>query len=225
MATLIQNELLRNRNMVFADRREGGSQLAVMLRNAVSPDSLVLAVPSGGVPVGLVIANTLGLYFDLVLVRKVQIPWNTEAGFGAVNMDSDLILNEHLMSLLNLSDDQIERQVKTTMTTIKERNKKFRHNRPFPEITDREVIVVDDGLASGYTMRAAILFLRKRMPGLITVAVPTGSAATVKMLLGEVDTLCCLNIRESYPYAVASAYRNWQDLEDEDVLKLLGENK
>ena len=223
MATLIENEKLRNRNRVFANRSEAGLQLAEMLRNVVDPDSLVLAIPSGGVPVGLALARTLGLDFDLVLVRKVQIPWNTEAGFGAVNMDADLIINEHLLYLLNLSGDQVERQVKTAMATIEERNTKFRQNMQFPDIADRAIILVDDGLASGYTMKAAIAYVRKRNPGAINVAVPTGSADTVKMLLQEMDTLCCLNIRESYPYAVAAAYRNWHDLEDEDVIALLGE--
>lgn len=225
MATLIENTILRNRNSVFADRRDAGLQLAEKLRDRVSPDTLVLAIPSGGVPVGIEIAETLGLDMDLILVRKVQIPWNTEAGFAAVNMDSDLFVNEHLLSLLHLSDDQIERQVKITMDTIEQRSRKFRRKRPFPDITDRAVILVDDGLASGYTMRAAIAYVRKRRPGSVAIAVPTGSADTVEMLLREVDILCCLNIRESYPYAVASAYRNWYDLEDEDVLALLDRNK
>ena len=221
MATLIENVELHNRNQVFADRAEAGRQLAEMLRKTARPDTLVLAIPSGGVPVGLEIARRLALDFDLVLVRKVQIPWNTEAGFGAVNMDSDLFLNEHLLSRLNLSSEQIEQQVKTTMATVEERHIKFRQNKPFPDIAARHVILVDDGLASGYTMRAAIAYLRKRKAGSITLAVPTGSAATVKMLLREAETIYCLNIRESYPYAVASAYRNWYDLEDKDVLELI----
>lgn len=221
MTTLIENRELRNRDSVFADRRDAGLQLAEMLRESIGPEALVLAIPSGGVPVGREIAEALGLDLDLVLVRKVQIPWNTEAGFAAVNMDSDQFMNEHLLSLLNLSEDQIEHQVKKTMATIVKRNRKFRQNRPFPDITDRPVILVDDGLASGYTMRAAIAYVKKRNPASITVAVPTGLADTVKMLLREVDALYCLNIRESYPYAVASAYRSWNDLEDDDVLALL----
>ena len=221
MAELIENLELHNKTRIFADRAEAGLQLAEMLRKTARSDALVLAIPSGGVPVGLKIAQTLALDFDLVLVRKVQIPWNTEAGFGAVNMDADLFLNEHLLSLLNLSSEQIERQVKKTMATIEQRHRKFRQNKPFPDIRARHVILVDDGLASGYTMRAAIVYLRKRNPGSITLAVPTGSADTVNTLLKEVDTLCCLNIRESYPYAVASAYREWYDLENEDVLELI----
>jgi len=225
MATLIENVGLRNRNSVFADRHDAGLQLAERLRQTVGSDSLVLAIPSGGVPVGLEIAETLGLGLDLILVRKVQIPWNSEAGFAAVNMDSDLFINEHLLSLLHLTDEQIEQQVKKTMATVEQRNIKFRKNRPFPDITGRAVILVDDGLASGFTMRTAIAYVKKRKPISVAIAVPTGSADTVKMLLREVDILCCLNIRESYPYAVASAYRNWHDLEDEDVLTLLDRGK
>jgi predicted phosphoribosyltransferase len=218
---LIENIGLRNRNSVFADRRDAGIQLAEMLRQKLKPDALVLAIPSGGVPVGFEIAEALTLDLDLILVRKVQIPWNTEAGFAAVNMDSDLFVNKHLLSLLHLSEDQIDNQVRKTMATIAERDRKFRQSRPFPDISDRSVVLVDDGLASGYTMRAAIAYVKKRKPGSISVAVPTGSADTVKALLREVNVFCCLNIRESYPYAVASAYRNWYDLDDEDVLRLL----
>ncbi|PLX47263.1 MAG: hypothetical protein C0612_11010 [Desulfobulbaceae bacterium] len=95
--------------------------------------------------------------------------------------------------------EQIDRQVKTTMATIEQRHRKFRYNKPLPDIAARHVILVDDGLASGYTMRAAIAYLRKRKPGSITIAVPTGSADTVKMLLREVDTICCLNIYVDIP--------------------------
>jgi putative phosphoribosyl transferase len=224
MAELVENNELRNRISVFADRREAGTQLAEMLRQKLEPETLVLAIPSGGVPVGLEIAEALGLGFDLILVRKVQIPWNSEAGFAAVNMDADLFVNEPLLSLLHLSEDQINRQVRKTMATIAERNHKFRQDRPFPDIAGRPVVLVDDGLASGYTMRAAVAYVKKRNPGRISIAVPTGSADTVHALLKEVDLICCLNIRESYPYAVASAYRSWYDLEDEDVLELLKKN-
>jgi len=222
MAELLENETLRDRTHVFADRNDAGRQLAEVLRTITGTDSLVLAIPSGGVPVGFEIAAALGLDFDLMLVRKVQIPWNTEAGFAAINMDADLFVNEHLLALLNLSEDQIESQVNKALATIEQRNVKFRQNRPFPEVAGRAIILADDGLASGYTMKAAVSYLRRRKPVSITVAVPTGSAETVKMLLREVDTLCCLNVRGGYPYAVASAYRDWHDLDDDEVIRILG---
>ena len=160
MAVLIENKELRNRERVFADRSDAGRQLAEILRHRTGRGTLVLAVPSGGVPVGLEMAQGLELDYDLLLVRTVQIPWNTEAGFAAVNMDADLIINEHLLSMLNLTSHQVQDQVKKTMATIEQRNTKFRQNRPFPDITGRNVVLVDDGLASGYTMRAAIAYIK-----------------------------------------------------------------
>lgn len=221
MGLLIDNAELRNRIGIFADRTEAGLQLAEALRGRAGADDLVLAIPSGGVPVGLQISRSLNLDLDLVLVRKVQIPWNTEAGFGAINMDSDLLTNKPLLNMLNLSAEQIDHQVQKTVATLDKRNALFRGNRPFPDLNNRPVILVDDGLASGYTMRAALTYVRKRNPAGLTIAVPTGSADTVHELLREVDTLCCLNIQESYPYAVAAAYRHWHDLTDRDILNLL----
>jgi putative phosphoribosyl transferase len=222
MGKLIEKTELRNRVGIFADRTDAGQQLAKALRSIAGSGDLVLAVPSGGLPVGLEISRALNLDLDLILVRKVQIPWNTEAGFGAMNMDSDLLTNKLLLDMLDLSSEQIEHQVQKTAATLDRRNALFRKNRPFPDMGGRSVILVDDGLASGYTMRAALAFVRKRNPGCLTIAVPTGSADTVHDLLREVDTLYCLNIRESYPYAVASAYRHWYDLTDQDILNLLG---
>ncbi|MGW8161085.1 MAG: phosphoribosyltransferase [Desulfobulbales bacterium] len=221
MSLLIENTELRNRVGIFADRTDAGLQLAEELRSYTGSNALVLAIPSGGVPVGLEITESLGLDLDLILVRKVQIPWNTEAGFGAVNMDSDLLMNEPLLNMLNLTREQIEQQVEKTVATLEKRNDLFRQNRAFPELNNRHIIVVDDGLASGYTMRAALAFVKKRNPASLTIAVPTGSADTVRELLNEVNTLCCLNIRESYPYAVATAYRDWYDLTDDDVMNLI----
>jgi len=221
MGLLIENAELRNMTGIFADRADAGQKLAEALRGSAGPDDLVLAIPSGGVPVGLEISHSLGLDLDLVLVRKVQIPWNTEAGFGAINMDSDLLMNKPLLNMLNLSPAQIDHQVRKTVATLEQRNDLFRQNRAFPDLNKRRVVLVDDGLASGYTMRAALTYVRKRNPAGLTIAVPTGSADTVRELLKEVDTLCCLNIRETYPYAVAAAYRQWHDLTDQDVLNLI----
>jgi len=221
MSELIEDKTLRNRTGVFADRFEAGRLLARKLERFRGSKPLVLAIPSGGVPVGSEISRELDLDLDLLIVRKVQIPWDTEAGFGAVNMDGDFLVNEGLLMSLHLSEEEVEEQVAKTRATIARRDEKFRGGRPFPVVAGRPVMLVDDGLASGYTMRVAIAFLKKRNPSAIIVAVPTGCGATVRELLPEVDTLCCLNIRDSYPFAVASAYRRWRDLTDRDVLDLL----
>ncbi len=220
---LVEDHSLRNRTEVFEDRQDAGKKLAPYLKEYKNSHAIILAIPSGGVPIGKEIQKALDLDFDLLIARKVQIPWNTEAGFGAINMDGDLILNEPLYQSLNLSQEVMRVQARKAMQSITERNELFRKGREMSNVFGRPVILVDDGLASGYTMRVTIDYLKKRGPQEIVVAVPTGSADSVKRLLPEVDRFICLNVRESYPYAVASAYRYWYDLTEEDILGLLEE--
>jgi putative phosphoribosyl transferase len=223
MGILIEDPELHNRTRVFADRDEGGARLAEKLRRFEGRATIVLALPSGGVPIGKAIQQEINCDFDLLVVRKIQIPWNTEAGFGAINLDNDILINEPLLYALHLSDAEIQAQIDKTKTILQRRNELFRRGRPFPDLRKRPVILADDGLASGITMRAAIEFVRKRDPATVVVAVPTGSSDTVDKIIQEADRIVCLNVRESYPFAVAEAYRLWYDLNEEEVLKLLNE--
>ncbi len=221
MENIVENSSLRNATYVFKDRREAGILLAGLLTGYGGSNAIVLAIPSGGVPVAHEIQRTLSLDLDLIIVRKAQIPWNPEAGFGAVNLDGDVMLNRELIRLLKLSDRSIDRQIKKTVEILKSRDSIFRQGKAFPDIRNRTVILIDDGLASGYTMRAAVTFVKKRTPAEIIIAVPTGSCKTLQGMSTEVDSTYCLNIREGFPFAVADAYRVWHDLTDEDVLDLL----
>lgn len=221
MPNIIEAPHLRNRDFVFADREEAGRRLARLIEVDAAADGLLLAIPSGGVPVALALQPSLMWPLELLLVRKVQIPHNTEAGFGAVNLDGKRFFNEKLLDALHLSWEVVDNQVRNALRTIRQRNTLFRCDKPFPDIFGKEIIIVDDGLASGYTMLAAISFVRDRRPESISVAVPTGMSDTVAQIAGEVDRLYCLNIRESYPFAVANAYMNWYDLTDREVLHLL----
>lgn len=221
MSNIVEDKNLRNKVKVFEDRSDAGKKLSYFLSDYKNSNSIVLAIPSGGVPVGKEPTNFLLLEFELLIVRKIQIPWNPEAGFGAMNLDGDLILNEKLLQYLELSDDEIKAQIKKTREILKKRNELFRNNKPFPSLKDKTAIIVDDGLASGYTMLAGIEYVKKRDPQKTIIAVPTGSFRTVKKLSELVDFIYCLNIRESYPYAVADAYKNWYDLSDEEVLRIL----
>jgi predicted phosphoribosyltransferase len=219
---LITEDAYRDKVYVFEDRADAGRQLAHKLRGHKNTSAMVLAIPSGGVPVASEIAKYLNLQLDLILVRKVQIPWNTEAGFGAVNPDGEVIFNDALLMNLNLNEDEINAQAQKTRDTLEKRDRLFRKNRPFPSIKDKEVIIVDDGLASGYTMLSALMFIRRRKPQKVTIAVPTGSQRTVDRILKDVDQIVCLNIRTGFYFAVAEAYKNWYDLTDEDVQDILG---
>ena len=223
MGTLIEDMRFRDRQFVFEDRDDAGERLASALEAYKSTDALVLAIPSGGVPVGAKIARHLDLPFDLLIVRKLQIPFNTEAGFGAMTLNGEVLLNNELVRSLGLGKDAINATIHATKEILERRNKLFRKGRPMPDCRGMTVIITDDGLASGYTMRAAVQTVRGMSPLKIVVAVPTGSAWTVEAVRREVDELVCLNIRGGQRFAVAEAYRNWYDLSDKEVLRTIAE--
>jgi putative phosphoribosyl transferase len=225
MGSLVEDQTLRDKINVFRDRAEAGRKLGEKLESFRGSDGLILAIPSGGVPVAMEIARMVSLPLDVIIVRKLQIPFEPEAGFGALGPEGEVIFNDNLLKQLRLSDEEIDQTKRRTFDVIRKRNKLFRAGRAFPETADRTVILVDDGLASGYTMLTAIQSVKKRKAAKVVVAVPTGSARTVEMLLSGVDELVCLNVRTGYSFAVADAYRLWHDLTDDEVLSLLNQGR
>jgi len=221
MQKIVEDNSLRDRLYIFKDRKEAGMLLAQRLLGYKGTDGIVLGIPSGGVPVAAEVAKAIVLPLDLIIMRKVQIPYNPEAGFGAVGPDSKVLLNEELLRSLDLSEKEVEQQIQMTMNIIKRRNELFRKGLPFPSVKNRVVIIVDDGLASGYTMLSAIDFVKRHEPQKLVVAVPTGSERTVDFILPNVDELICLNVRSGLSFAVADAYENWYDLEDDEVISIL----
>jgi len=222
MATIVEESVLRERMSVFRDRFHAGKLLAEKLREyAGQRNVILLAVPAGGVPVGYVIAKELGIKMDAIVVRKVQIPWNTEAGFGAVTWDGEAVLNDRLIAQLGLAEKTIAESVSKTKRVIDERQRGFRGDRPRPDLNGKVVVLVDDGLASGFTMLAAARSIHKQQPKRIVVAVPTASLGAVRLLSPEVDEIVCLNMRSGPVFAVADAYKNWYDLTDEEVTEIL----
>lgn len=220
-ATIVEDPKLRNKSWVFKDREEAGSHLAGMLEQFRGKDAVVLAIPSGGVPVGLAVASHLELPFDLLIIRKIPIPGNPEAGFGAISLEGDMFLNESMVRMLRLSKEEIDELADQVRAELQARNSVFRENRPLPELKGKTVILVDDGLASGYTMMTAARMVRRREPSQIVVAVPTASLSTIELLAQEEDMIVCPNIRSGYSFAVADAYEDWYDLSREEVVGLL----
>ncbi len=221
MEIIIEEKTLHNEVFVFKNRHDAGKRLAEKLVQYKDTNSIILPIPSGGIPVGKELAKSLNLPFDLIIVRKLQIPWNPEAGFGAINLDGDMILNEQILDSLSLSQKDIEHIEEKTKETLEKREELFRKGREFPIVKGQCCILVDDGLASGYTMLAAVRFIKRRNPVELVVATPTGSYNTVNRIASEVDRIACLNIREGIPFAVADAYKQWHDLSDKEVLELL----
>lgn len=225
-AKIIEDITFRDRVFVFRDRFEAGKLLADKLRDYAGDKSvIILAVPAGGVPVGYSAAKELAVSMDVLVVRKIQIPWNTEAGFGAITWDGKIVLNDDLVTQLELTEDEIKTSILNTKENLQARLRKFRGDKPMHDLADKVVILVDDGLASGFTMLAAARSVREKKPKKIIVAEPTASLGAIKLLLPEVDEIVCLNIRTGSSFAVASAYEKWYDLTDEEVMKILSEKQ
>ncbi len=219
-----EDSSLRDHAPVFRDRWEAGERLGKYLAHFPGiDDPLVCPIPAGGVPVGIAVSRALRSPLLPLVVRKVQIPWNTEAGFGAITWDGRVFLNEDLLGRLCLTPDRVEAAIGRARANVRERMARFGSGISFPDPGDRSCIIVDDGLASGYTMVAAVSALRSRRPRRILVAVPTGSAAAVRRVADLVDDLVCLNIRSGYSFAVADAYEEWYDLPEEEAVRMLVE--
>jgi putative phosphoribosyl transferase len=224
MVQLFEDPALRNRQQVFRDRTDAGKRLAVFIHDHISvQDPLICAIPAGGVPIGFELAVAFRARMFLGVVRKLKVPWNPEAGFGSMTWDGKVYLNQELVRLLALTDDEIQQAVSETRKNIRERIKQFTGERPSPAVRGRTIIITDDGLASGYTMMAAVEALRTDVPHKIVVAVPTGSSGAVAVLSGMADILVCLNLRQGSPFAVADAYQSWYDLDDEEVIRYLAD--
>jgi predicted phosphoribosyltransferase len=223
MGIIIDNPRLRDQRFVFSDRHDAGRKLGALIKSRpLLQDPVVMAIPAGGVPVGVEIARILCVPIGLAIVRKIQIPGNTEAGFGAVTWDGQVLINEQLRATLGLSQGDLDTAIAATRRNIRERIARYTTGRPFPDLKKKCVILTDDGLASGYTMLAAIASIRTMHPERVIVAVPTSSASSAELIAREADEVICLNIRSGYRFAVAEAYRHWYDLDDLEVIAELG---
>lgn len=214
---------LRNRVRVFRDRASAGKVLAEMLEEFRSSDALVMGVPAGGMAVAVEIARELHLPLDIAVVSKITLPWNSEAGYGAVAFDGTVKLNQELLSHLNLNEKEIQRGIAKTTQKINRRAKMFRGDQPLPNISQNTIILVDDGLASGFTLLVAIEALRKAESHHIILAIPTAHEESIERVIEKVEGIYCPNIRAGLQFAVADAYECWYDLDEEEVTKILTE--
>ncbi len=222
MGRIIEDKSMRDRLRVFADRTDAGRRLAAaLLPLDMSAEVVVCAIPAGGVPPGLEVARGLSAPLRMAVVRKVQIPWNPEAGFGAVTWDGRVFLNRALMAGLDLSETDVNAAVAKARRNVEERMEKFSGGRQEPELEGRIAILVDDGLATGYTMLAAVEAVRAASPAGVIVAAPTGSLHAVEFIARKADLAVCLNIRTGRTFAVAEAYERWHDITDQEVEELL----
>jgi len=183
----------------------------------------VLAIPNGGVAVALEVASALKVELDLIICRKIPMPLNPEAGFGAIADDGTIFLNEELVKRIGLSRQQIDYEASKVRAEIKRRSLLYKGDRPLARVIDRTVIIIDDGLASGITMMAAVESVRHRRPREMVVAAPCASAIAVKQLERVADKVVTCTTGYMPRFAVADFYRQWYDPSDEEVLRYLNQ--
>jgi len=219
--TIIEIKKLRDQTGVFTDRYDAGQVLSMVVRRLDLQHPLVLAIPAGGVPVAVPLAKALNCQLDIAVVSKITLPWNTEAGYGAVAFDGSYLLNDDMIRNVGLDKTDVTSGLKKTRAKVDRRVSVLRKGQPLPDMAEQEIIVVDDGLASGFTMRVAVDAIHHLGAKKIIVAVPTGHDISVQSLAGKVDVVCCPNIRSGHSFAVASAYRHWSDVSETEAEKLL----
>ena len=207
--------------MMFRDRYDAGEALAERLREfAGRPDVIVLALPRGGVPVGFVAARELGAPLDVFVVRKLGTPGQTELAMGAIASGGVRVLNRDVVEALGIPEWAIEEVTRQEEEELERRERQYRGERPPLDVRGKTVILVDDGLATGSTMRAAAAALRKAGAARIIVAVPVASRATCDQLREEGNEVVCANTPEPF-YAVGQWYKDFAQTTDEEVRELL----
>ena len=187
------------------------------------------AIPNGGVPVTEGFCSILKFKYDILIVRKIKIPFNPEAGFGSITTDGTIFINQPLLTRLNLSEESKIRSIELTKAEIYDRLKFYEKTLDLEQayrkqIQNKYVFILDDGLASGFTMIAAISMIKKYKPIKIFITVPTAPLRTVNKLNKDVDEIFCPDIREVMQFAVADAYNHWYDVPESEVLEIINES-
>lgn len=218
---LIQEPGWRANITFFADRRDAGRALVPILQKCELSNPLILALPRGGVPVAWEIARALPAPLDIIVVRKLGAPFQPELAIGAIASGGIRVLNDDLIRMLpGLDETVIEEIAEREEKELLRREQNYRGDRPYPNLRDRDVVLVDDGMATGATMRAAAKAVRSRRPSKVVVAVPIAAPDSVHLLADDVEDVVCLDTPSPF-VAIGYFYRDFGQTSDREVRELL----
>jgi len=204
----------------FRDREQAGKALAAALKGLNGDEVVVLAIPRGGVVVGNEVASELGAALDVIVTRKIGAPGEPEFALGAVTQTGEVILDEPAVEMLHVGREYLDREAANQREEVKDRMRRFRGDRPFPSLKGKVVVIVDDGIATGNTVLAALKSVRTQGAKSVIVAVPVGPAETVARLAGEADRVVCLETPEPF-FAIGQFYSEFNQVEDDEVRRIL----
>jgi len=213
-----------SRRALFSDRIDAGRQLARALAHVREQRPLVLGIARGGMPVAAEVARALNAELDVVVARKLGAPWQPELALGAVTADGTLCINEALKAVTRVANAELAQIIDIQRAEAVRRERRFRHGRAVSQVEGRTVIVVDDGLATGATMRVVLRMLRKRSPERLIAAVPVGAPETCALIAQEADELVCPHQPDPL-YSVGEHYEHFDQTSSEEVERLLREPK
>lgn len=213
------------KTITFKNRREAGRQLGVELirRGYGGENTLVLGIPRGGLVVADEVAKALSATLDVIVARKLRAPYRPELGIGAVVDGNHILLNEELVRTTGANQEYLNREIAFQKEEIERRLRFYRGHRPASEVAGKTVIVVDDGIATGYTFRAALESLRQRHPDRLVAAAPVAARDSIEMLTAFADEIICLNTPQSF-FAVGAWYENFEQVTDEEAVTILRRN-
>jgi putative phosphoribosyl transferase len=208
--------------VIFRDRRDAGRQLAIALlkRGYNGENTLVLGIPRGGLVVADEVAKALSTALDVIIARKLRAPFQPELGIGAVVDGDRIVLNEEVVRSVGVSQDYLNREIAYQKEEIERRLRFYRGDHPAPEVAEKTVIVVDDGIATGYTFRASLESLRQRHPDRLVAAAPVAAHDSTEMLKAFADEVVCLHTPVAF-YAVGAWYENFDQTSDEEAVAIL----
>ena len=209
---------------MFVDRKDAGEKLSIALKKFKDENPIVLAIPRGGIVTAYETIKKLGFQWDLIIPRKIGLPHNKEVAIGAVSLDGTYILNEEYIDMLNISQEYIKKEVFEQIEEMKRRLNKYKGNENFPNVKNKTVLIIDDGIATGFTIQAAIKSIKKHNAKKIILAVPVGPQDTISLLEKIVDEVICLHIPYEF-YAVGSYYKRFEQTTDEEVINIVHELK